>query len=108
MAKKRKDRPRRFRDDFLNELFISWHKHRSQARFRGEGYRLSIEDYFKLWPQEQWQQRGRKATNLCLIRKDESKAWSLNNCQVTTRLFQLRRTNAKRKKSGPYMRLISD
>lgn len=97
MAKRAKSKSRRFQDDFQHELFLNWHKHRSQARFRGEGYNLKVEDFFKLWQPDLWQRRGRKRDELCLIRQDENTAWSLDNCRVVTRLYQLRRTNSKRK-----------
>lgn len=95
-------RSRRFPDEFQNELFKCWHKHRQQALWRGEQYELSVEDFFDFWPKELWDKRGRGRNSLCMIRVNDKVAWSKSNCKIVTRLEQLRKTNKRRFQSGPY------
>lgn len=95
---------RRFPDDYENQLFKVWHKHRQQARFRNEDYDLTPEDFIALWPKKLWAKRGRSRNSLCLVRVDLALPWSKQNCAVISRLEQLRTTNKRRKETGPYMK----
>ena len=100
---KGKKKQRRFPDEFQHELFMSWHKHRQQALFRGEDYELEPEQWIELWTPEMWARRGRSRESVCLIRINCTKPWSKENCAIVPRVDQLRRTNANRKQQGPYM-----
>lgn len=95
--------PRRFPDDFDNQRFLNWHKHRCQCRFRNESYDLTIEDWFALWPKNLWERRGRGRNSVCLVRKDIDLPWSLTNCEVIKRIEQLRRS-AELRKGKPRIR----
>lgn len=78
-------------DPWLHDQYYAWHKHRSQARFRGEDYEFTWEDWQYFWFKDDlWQQRGRERHSLILTRIDEEKAWSRDNCQIITRLEHLR------------------
>ena len=68
------------------EKYYAWLKHRAQAQFRKETYLLTWDDWQSLWPNELFEQRGRRNTDLCLSRKDYRKAWELNNCMVCSRV----------------------
>lgn len=61
-----------------------------QARFRGEDWQLSFEDFQKIWG-DQWPLRGRSNQSLCLTRRDPEQAWDHQNTELVTRLESLRR-----------------
>lgn len=77
--------------------YYAWLKHRTQARYRGEDYGLSWEDWESLWSDDLWAQRGRKSGNLCLMMHDKNEGWCLNNVSVVTRGEQLKRQRGKKK-----------
>ena len=82
-------------EPYQHELFYAWHKHRSQARYRKEPYELTFEDWQKFWiKQEDFFARGRQPEDLCITRKDPDLAWSADNCEIVTRLEQLRRAKS--------------
>lgn len=82
-------------DPYKHELFYAWHKHRAQCRFRREPYELTFEDWQSIWhdPKEFFN-RGRQPECLILTRKNIAGEWSLDNCEIITRLEQLQRSNA--------------
>lgn len=86
-------RIRTYANDFQNNLFICWHRARSQAHYRKEQWELSIEDWFYLWQPDLWARRGKTRNSLCMVRIDRNKSWNLNNVQIITRLAQLRDKN---------------
>jgi hypothetical protein len=63
---------------------------RAQARFRGEVFALTFEEYQQLWL-GLWQRKGRGADDLCMVRDDPEGGWILTNCQVIPRIDHLRR-----------------
>jgi hypothetical protein len=70
---------------------IAFLKSRSQALYRQEGWLMTIEEYFEIWRPEAWCLRGKKANDLCMIRRDRSLPWSRNNCLIVTRYQQITR-----------------
>ena len=60
----------------------AWMKHKAQARYRGEDYNLSLEDWETLWTHDAWHNRGRKPNNLTLYRVDATLPWDINNVVV--------------------------
>lgn len=86
-------------DPLKHEKYYAWLKHRAQARYRGEDYEIQWEDWEQLWSDDDFLRRGRHKNDLCLSRKDIKQAWSLHNCQVTTRDQHLKRNQEFRK--GP-------
>ena len=68
---------------------IAFLKSRSQALYRQEGWHLTIEEYFSLWPNDLWANRGRQADSYCMVRVDPEKPWSMDNCVIITRYQQL-------------------
>ena len=78
-------------DYYLHELYYAHQKHRSQARYRGEAYNLTWEDWQAIWSNPtDFHNRGRKPEDLTLTRVDPDQPWELSNCVVMTRLEQLR------------------
>jgi len=80
----------------MHDKYYAWLKHRAQARYRHEDYELSWADWCELWTPELWPQRGKQSYSMCLQRKDIWGPWSLDNCEVVTRLEQLRRRSEYR------------
>jgi hypothetical protein len=86
------------------EKHMGFLKNRVQSRFRKETWELTIEEYFSLWPDDLWVQRGRLGHELVLTRRDVDGAWSVSNCVICTRLAVIQQTNAKNRgvKRKPY------
>lgn len=77
-------------DPQRHQMFEAWHKHRSQARYRGEPYELTFEDFEQLWGGfHNFACRGKKPQDLCMTRKDFRLPWMLTNCEIITRYEQL-------------------
>jgi hypothetical protein len=86
---------RHYPDLEQHEKHIAFLRQRSQARFRGEGWTITIEEFFDLWPTDLWSQRGRKPDEYCMTRKDNEGAWSKDNCMVISRLDHFRMMRGK-------------
>jgi len=78
-----------YKEPMLHEQHIAFLRQKAQAKFRNEPWDLTIEEYFKLWTPELWVQRGRKATDLCMIRIDTNLAWRTDNVEIVERYYQL-------------------
>lgn len=72
-------------DPIRRDKYYAFLKHRAQAKFRGEEYYLTWEDWESLWTPELWEQRGRRITNLCLTRPSFDGPWCVSNVEVATR-----------------------
>jgi len=57
---------------------------RCQARFRGEAWELSLQDWFKIW-EHAWPLRGRQAHSVNLFRINTLEPWSRSNCELRSR-----------------------
>jgi hypothetical protein len=88
--KKKPGRTRRFQDPFDYERHKGWQRTRGQAIYRNEPWELTIEDFFELWPQHRWLNRGLGVGNLVMSRRDPSMPWNRENTQIIPRLQQLR------------------
>lgn len=77
------------KEKFLNRCFLT---SRSQARYRGQEWHLTREEFFDLWGQnDNWAYKGRAVDDLTLSRLDMSGAWEISNVEITTRLEMLKR-----------------
>ena len=62
----------------------------SQARFRGETWSMTYEEWCSFWPTpEEFDRRGRGPDSECLIRRDWSLPWTLSNTVKLPRKAQL-------------------
>ena len=77
-------------DELTREKFYAWHKHRAQANYRQEEYSLTFDDWQQLWSDDNFLNRGRASECLVLTRIEREGPWSIANCEVITRLEQLR------------------
>ena len=83
-----------------HDKYYAWLKHRAQAKYRQEDYYLTWEDWCELWTPELWPLRGKQADSVCLQRKDIWGAWTLENCEIVSRLEQLRRQREYKQLEG--------
>jgi len=87
---------RRFQDPFKHELWYSFLKHRAQARFRGETYRLTWQNWQQIWTPALWAKRGRKPHSLRLTQKNSKLGWSFKNCEVVEHSSHMKKINLAR------------
>jgi hypothetical protein len=73
---------RRFRDPVQHDKYYAYLKHRAQAAYRQELYQLTWAQWQRLWPNTQWNQRGRGPRSLRLVQLNPLKGWSFKNCAV--------------------------
>lgn len=57
---------------------------RAQARYRGEAWTLTPQEYMQLW-RDSGAQPGRSHGTACMVRKDTSLPWSKDNCEIRRR-----------------------
>ena len=66
-----------------------WARHRAQAKFRGEAYELTLEQYSMLWStqgiREREQKPGRRSDSVSMVRINPLMPWSVSNVTFMTR-----------------------
>lgn len=78
------------KDPFLHARNLAFIRSRAQARYRGEQWDLSLEEFCHFWSTEAlWAQRGRNPQAMVLTRFDAEKPWDRRNCCIMNRLDQL-------------------
>lgn len=70
----------------LRNKYYAYLKHRSQARYRGEDYTLTWEDWHSIWTDTLWATRGRQRHSTVLGRINWDQGWHKNNVAVMTRM----------------------
>jgi len=86
-------------DPQRHDQFISWQRHKAQARFRNEPWSLSFEDYELIWG-DLWTQRGRGRGDLMLVRRDWHRPWVLDNLVIADRQYYHWRQNEIKREAG--------
>lgn len=72
------------------EQRLAWLQGGCQARYRGEVWNLTWEEFKTFWKDERrWRQRGRSVECLVLTRFDPDGPWDRHNCCILTRQLQL-------------------
>jgi len=89
---------RKFKNEIEHRKHWGYLRQKAQANFREEGWQLTIEEYFELWRDDLWANRGRGADNYCMVRVDPEKPWSIDNCVIITRYQQLCRNKNPRRR----------
>jgi hypothetical protein len=87
-----------YKDPFDHERHRKWHLARAQANHRGEGWEITIEQWFELWPMEKWILRGRGSNDLCMVRIDRDRPFSVDNVKIVTRYWQVARDKKPHRK----------
>jgi len=85
-------------DPFDHDRHRKWHLARAQANHRGEGWELSIEEWFELWTPDLWSKRGRGTNDLCMVRLDKSLPFRMDNVKIVTRYWQVCRNKKPHRK----------
>ena len=95
---------RKFDTEIEHRKFIAWHRARSQAQFRGEGWSITLEQWFKMWPNALWRRRGRARNALCMTRRDITLPWTEQNCKIVTRLEHLQSKHSQKPRQAWWQR----
>lgn len=66
-----------------------WSRAKAQAKYRGEDWQLTADDWKAIWTPELHARRGRGTDDLCLFRIDSEKSWHKDNVILITRRAQL-------------------
>lgn len=78
-------------DPALRNKYYAYLKHKSQARWRGEDYSLTWDDWNSIWTDELWAQRGRSRHSMILTRCHFGTGWHRENCIIQPRYTHLGR-----------------
>jgi len=74
------------RDPVRHKLWLECQRNRAQAKFRGQEWQISIEEFIELWLRDnRYKQRGTGSSDLCMTRKDKHKPWCVDNVKFQTR-----------------------
>jgi len=91
-------RPRTLTDPFMHSRNLAFLRSRAQARFRGEVWELTQQEFFNFWSTpERWAKRGRHVDDLVLTRRDEFEPWNIKNCVIMTRYANLYAKNLRQR-----------
>jgi len=82
------------------QRLLTFQRWRAQAKMRGETVSVDYAQWCGIWG-DQWYQRGRAIDSLCLTRRDWSKPWTVDNCEIVTRREHFNtRSFKKRQREG--------
>jgi hypothetical protein len=84
-------------DPIDHKLYTDCQRARAQAWFRNEEWLITEAEFIALWRKDdQYLNRGRASTNVCLTRIDPEGAWSLDNVEIISRLTHYRACHQRR------------
>ena len=86
-----------------HQQHLAWLQMRAQANYRGEEFKLTLEDFQTLW-KDKWDLKGRGSDDYCLTRDDPNGSWELSNVSCIPRVDHLRRQKLYKmeKNNGKY------
>ena len=84
----------------LRQRRLSFYRSRCQARFRGEPWSLTLDQYESIWPREIFTQKGRGPGTLVMGRRDPSEGWHLANVMVMERMANQARVGEWKRNKG--------
>ena len=87
-------------DPLRRNKYYAYLKHRAQAKYRGESYSLTWEDWETVWEDHLWEQRGKGSQALCLAQIDCDKGWHAGNVEIISRNEQVSKTHLGRRKNA--------
>lgn len=89
-------------DPIRHEMYHPWQMAKAQAKFRGEEFTLTFDEYYDLWIKD-WHLRGRKSDDMCMTRFDESQGWTKKNTIIINRKQHFQeRSGKQRHKNGQF------
>lgn len=91
-------------DPLVHKKYRVWIQQRNQARWRGEPWHLTFEDWVSIWG-DQFGQRGQDVSCLCMTRTDHTEGWTKHNVEIISReehfaQHRQRMAESKRKLNG--------
>lgn len=72
------------------ERYRGWQNSRNLARIRCEEFYLTEEEFFEIWTQVRWFQRGKHSQGLVMTRIDPQRPWQRDNVKICSRQEQLK------------------
>lgn len=85
-----------YADPEIRDQYYGWLKHKAQAKYRHEPHSLTVANWFELWSNGKWSQRGRLRHSLCLTQCEPGVGWHMANCEVVPRIQYLQVKRAAR------------
>ena len=82
-------------DPLAHAQYRSFSQQRNQARWRGEPWNLTFQQYQTVWG-DQWHRKGRDSDQLCMTRINELGEWGIHNVMLMTRADHNRRESRLR------------
>ena len=74
------------RDPVRHRLWLEHQRNRAQAKYRGQEWNISVEEFIELWMEDdRYKHRGRDTNSLCMTRIDKHKPWQPDNVYFPTR-----------------------
>lgn len=74
---------------------LSYCRMRAQAKYRGEAWDLTWDEYKEIWDGK-WHLRGTTKESYVLTKIDQELAWTVDNVEICPRLEQWRRQSKSR------------
>ena len=84
--------------DVDHRLYIDCQRARAQARYRGEEWAITEDEYIALWRQDDlYKLKGRGIGCLCMSRVDARLPWTIDNVVIVARLKMFKLSGQTRK-----------
>jgi hypothetical protein len=81
-------------DPINHRLYTDCQRARAQARFRGEEWTITEEEYVALWRKDdRYLKKGRTRESLCMTMQDSDLGWHLDNVEFITRIQHFQQCN---------------
>ena len=77
------------------EMRMAWNRMRAQAKFRGETWAISWEEFMAIWDTK-WHLRGTTKESVVLTKINQDGDWTVENVEICPRLEQWRRQSKVR------------
>jgi len=78
-------------EDHRHRLYYDCQRARAQAKFRGEDWQITEQEYIDLWlKDDQYLQKSRTVDGLCMRRCNTELPWSIDNVEIITRAEHLK------------------
>lgn len=78
-------------DPELRDRRTQYSRRKAQAKYRQEGWSLTVAQWERLWPLHLWRQRGKAKHHMIMTRKDPDLPWQWGNVVVKTRVGNMSR-----------------
>jgi hypothetical protein len=81
-------------DEIDHRLYTDCQRARAQARYRGEEWLITEQEYIDLWRHDdRYLNKGRSTDSICMCRRDPELPWTPDNIDFLLRIDHLRNKN---------------